>query len=383
LKRNKVFDQKVVLENQFIAWVSSDEGRKKQYGGILDSIKEAYALQRELVSPYYHLNIAGFGGAAIIELALEFLSFNSPYYQALKENAKSKDPLGKLKADLETTADKHFKDYDMETDRRIFAELLKLYRKNVSSDYLPAFFSTIDKKFKGNIDAYTHHVYKTSVLGSRESFAAFLQKPSSKKIDKDPAIAAMMDFVQLYFKLSGDFDAAEEKLVQSYRIYIKGLMEMNSAKSWYPDANSTMRMTYGTVSDYYPADAVYFNYFTTLEGIFEKEDPSNEEFVVPAALKELFVSKNYGRYADKNGKMNVCFITNNDITGGNSGSPVLNAKGELIGCAFDGNWEAMSGDVNYEPKVQRTISVDIRYILFIIDKMAGAHNLINEMTIVE
>jgi hypothetical protein len=192
----------------------------------------------------------------------------------------------------------------------------------------------------------------------------------------------MNSLIRLYFKIAENYENAENKLENANRTYIQGLKEMNPAKKFYPDANSTLRMTYGTVNDYYPADAVYFNYFTTLEGVMEKEDPDNNEFIIHPRLKELFISKDYGRYADKNGKMTVCFITNNDITGGNSGSPVLNAKGELIGCAFDGNWEAMSGDIHYEPAVQRTINVDIRYVLFIIDKLAGAQNLINEMTIV-
>jgi hypothetical protein len=157
---------------------------------------------------------------------------------------------------------------------------------------------------------------------------------------------------------------------------------MNPEKKFYPDANSTMRLTYGQVLDYDPADAVSFNYFTTLEGVMEKEDPENEEFIVPEKLKQLYESKDYGSYGE-NGVLNVCFITNNDITGGNSGSPVINGRGELIGCAFDGNWEAMSGDIAFEHDFQRTIAVDARYILFIIDKYAGATHLIEEMKLVK
>jgi hypothetical protein len=155
---------------------------------------------------------------------------------------------------------------------------------------------------------------------------------------------------------------------------------MNPDKKYYPDANFTMRLTYGQVLDYYPADAVHFDYYTTLKGVMEKEDPDNWEFVVPEKLKELYATKDYGRYG-QNGEMVVGFITNNDITGGNSGSPVMNGKGELIGLAFDGNWEAMSGDIAFEPELQRTICVDIRYVLFIIDKFAGATNIIDELTI--
>ncbi|MDR2036698.1 MAG: S46 family peptidase, partial [Bacteroidales bacterium] len=169
---------------------------------------------------------------------------------------------------------------------------------------------------------------------------------------------------------------------KGYRLYIAGNIEMDKNKKWYPDANFTMRLTYGSVKDYFPRDAVYYNYYTTLAGVMEKEDPSNWEFVVPQRLKELYEKKDFGVYADKNGEMPVCFISNNDITGGNSGSPVINGKGHLLGLAFDGNWEAMSGDIVFEPDLQRCISVDIRYVLFIIDKYAGARHLIDEMTII-
>ena len=163
-------------------------------------------------------------------------------------------------------------------------------------------------------------------------------------------------------------------------LYVKGLREMNPNKKYYPNANSTMRLTYGNVLDYYPRDAVYYNYFTTLAGVMEKEDPNNDELIVPAKLRSLYEAKDFGDYG-VDGEMPVCFITNNDITGGNSGSPVINGDGELIGLAFDGNWEAMSGDIAFEPELQRTISVDIRYVLWCIDKLAGAKHIVDEMTL--
>ena len=176
--------------------------------------------------------------------------------------------------------------------------------------------------------------------------------------------------------------AANSKQAEGERLFIAGLREMNPDVKYYPDANFTMRLSYGQVLDYYPADGVHYDYTTTLKGVMEKEDPDNWEFVVPEKLKELYASKDYGRYG-QDGEMVVGFITNNDITGGNSGSPVMNGKGELIGLAFDGNWEAMSGDIAFEPELQRTICVDVRYVLFIIDKFAGAQNIIDELTIVK
>ena len=172
-----------------------------------------------------------------------------------------------------------------------------------------------------------------------------------------------------------------EKMDRGYRTFIAGLREMMPDKNFYPDANSTPRLTYGIVGEYSPKDGVEFEEYTTIEGVMQKEDPNNDEFTVPVKLKELYNAKDYGQYANEDGELPVCFIHSTDITGGNSGSPVMNAKGELIGCAFDGNWEAMSGDISFEPSVQRTISVDIRYVLFIIEKYAGAKHLVDEMTI--
>ena len=163
-------------------------------------------------------------------------------------------------------------------------------------------------------------------------------------------------------------------------MFIAGLREMNPDDNYYPNANSTMRVTYGNVGDYSPGNGAHYDYYTTIEGIMEKEDPSNDEFIVPDKLKELYHLGDYGKYADIDGNLRINFISNNDITGGNSGSPVINAWGEIVGTAFDGNWEAMSGDIAFENAIQRTISVDIRYILFIIDKFAGATHLIDEMT---
>ena len=190
-----------------------------------------------------------------------------------------------------------------------------------------------------------------------------------------------MEFSTSYRPMMEEVNKDSEEFVKAKKAYMKGLMEMNGNNPMYPDANFTMRLTYGKVGGYAPKDAVEYKYYTTLEGVMQKENPDDPEFVVPAKLKELYLAKDYGQYAMPNGEMPCCFLTNNDITGGNSGSDVLNAKGELIGLAFDGNWEAMSGDIIFEPNLQRCINVDIRYVLFIIDKFGGAGYLLNEMDI--
>ena len=202
------------------------------------------------------------------------------------------------------------------------------------------------------------------------------------KLNEDPAFQYMSEFATSYPKMIAEYRAAGDA-GDANKKFMKGLMEMNGNKPIYPDANSTMRLTYGKVGGYSPKDGVDYKYYTTLEGVMQKEDPNNPEFIVPAKLKELYEAKDFGRYAMKNGEMPTCFLTNNDITGGNSGSDVLNAKGELIGLAFDGNWESLCSDILFEPNLQRCINVDIRYVLFIIDKFGGAGYLLNEMDIKE
>ncbi|MDP7430310.1 MAG: S46 family peptidase, partial [Flavobacteriales bacterium] len=235
---------------------------------------------------------------------------------------------------------------------------------------------------KLDFDYYAKKVFKKSIFASRAKFYDFLNNSSAKKIAKDPAHKTIMSIYNFY--LTNHFPKRKKiraDLEKGNRLFIAGLREMNPDKKYYPNANSTMRLTYGNVGDYQPGNAMQYDYYTTIDGIMEKEDPTNEEFIVPKKLKQLYKIGDYGKYGDEEGNLRINFISNNDITGGNSGSPVINAWGELVGTAFDGNWEAMSGDIAFENQVQRTISVDIRYIMFIIDKFAGATHLIDEITI--
>ena len=265
---------------------------------------------------------------------------------------------------------------------KVASALLKLYHDNVPVEFHLSIFETIRKKYKGDYDKYVTDIYNKSILTDSSRLSNFLQIPNKAKLEKDPLYTLTRSFVQKYFEILDMSNLYETNLTRGKRIYMAGLMEMQKDKVFYPDANSTMRLTYGTVSDYKPMDAVHYHYRTTLDGVMEKEDPDNFEFKVDPKLKELYETKDFGRYGES-GAMPVCFITNNDITGGNSGSPVLNGEGQLIGLAFDGNWEAMTGDIEYEPLFQKCICVDIRYVLFVMDKMAGASHLINEMTLIE
>lgn len=255
--------------------------------------------------------------------------------------------------------------------------------KALNADELPDFYNTIRNEFKGDYNAYVDNLYDNSIFSNRSNLDKFLKKPTVKAIERDPATAYSRSKnlkIQELGKAHGEQNNGLDLL---HKAYIRGLGEMKQPMPSYPDANFTIRLTYGNVKAYSPKDAVYYNYYTTTDGILEKENPENREFMIPAKLKELIQKKDFGRYAMKDGTMPVCFLTTNDITGGNSGSPVINAEGHLIGTAFDGNWESLSGDINFDNNLQRCINLDIRYVLFILEKLGNCEHLIKEMNIIE
>jgi hypothetical protein len=295
---------------------------------------------------------------------------------------ESKDKTGAIEetvTELRESAKEHFKNYNAPTDQKVFARMMEIYYQDVPSEMQPETFKDMVASYKGDFNAIAADVFGESFLSTEAKVNAFLDKPNYKVISKDPAMILGNELMGAMMTLSGEYRQANQDLGKYERLFIAGLREMMPDMVFYPDANSTMRLSYGTVQDYKGADAVYYDYKTHLSGVMEKEDPTNEEFIVPARLKELYEKKDFGSYGIGDDLV-TCFLTNNDITGGNSGSPVINGNGELIGLAFDGNWEAMSGNIAYEPRLQRTICVDIRYVLFVIDKYAGAKNLIDELT---
>ena len=262
--------------------------------------------------------------------------------------------------------------------------MLKLYRTDVPAKFHPDFYANIvDKKFRGSIDNFVDNMFSKSIFASQEKLDAFLAKPVLKTLESDPVYLTTASIYKTGGEISKASSQFEASLNTAKRLWIAALMEMVPEKTHYPDANSTMRLSYGTVQSYDPRDAVTYKYFTTLKGVMEKYKPGDYEFDVPKRLIDLYNKKEFGRYASPKGYMPVCFLTTNDITGGNSGSPVMNGNGELIGLAFDGNWESMSGDIAYEPELQRTIVVDIRYVLWLMDVYSGAKRLVDEMTIVQ
>ncbi|HNY08172.1 MAG TPA: S46 family peptidase [Bacteroidales bacterium] len=372
LKRLDVYDQKKQIEANFTQWVNEDQGRKGKYGEALNDISQAYAeLEKYNISRIYFSE--AIRGMEVVAFSRNFESL----YNELKNKTPDQAKVADLVKKLHETADKFFKDYNESTDRKLMAAMLEMYYKNVPADQQPAQMADIVKRCNGDFGKYAEWAFKETFLACPVMVNAFLDKPSLKTLEKDPVFSLWSAF-STNKKTDDETNKANELLDRGNRLFVAGLREMQPDKKFYPNANSTMRLTYGQVLDYYPADAVHYDYKTTLKGVMEKEDSTNWEFVVPAKLKQLYKTKDFGPYAE-NGELMTCFLTNNDITGGNSGSPVINADGKLIGLAFDGNWEAMSGNIAFEPALQRTICVDIRYVMFIIDKYAGARNLVDEL----
>jgi hypothetical protein len=378
LKRLNILEKKQQEEKEFTDWVNADEKRKEKYGDALGLIQKALESRATFNHTLQYTYECFFSSTELISFSLNAYGL----YSALLSTPSNKSLIDSLSGNLELRWEEFYKDYNPATDMKLTPATLKLYKDNVQADYLPKVFNVIKLKYKDNYEKYTTNLFAKSIFADRGKFEGFINKPSVNALEKDPAFQAMLSAMDVYRTAYYGEQYFDEDFDKGHRIYVAGLEEMHPEQKLYPDANFTMRLTYGTVQDYEARDAVHYNYYTTLKGVMEKEDPDNFEFVVPARLKTLYENKDYGVYGE-NGQMPVCFLTNNDITGGNSGSPVIDGEGNLIGLAFDGNWEAMSGNVVYEPALQRCICVDIRYVLFIMDKYAGAANLISEMKIVQ
>ncbi len=359
-----VVNRKVQEEQDFQNWVNQDPKRVEKYGKAVETINEVVKERKDAYRALYYLSET-----------LNNVELGRPVASLSRITGDNK------KEEFKKATDDFYKDYQPEVDREASKVLLKIFKENVTNpEYIPVIFKDINNNFGGSIDAYIDNIFDNSVFTSQEKALAALDNPEFK-YKEDPIFKYSIDFSSSYLTIMSKYNAEREKFSAAKKAFMAGMMERKGNAPIYPDANFTMRLTYGKVGGYSPKDGVEYKYYTTLEGVMQKEDPNNPEFIVPEKLKELYKNKDYGRYALPNGELPTCFLTNNDITGGNSGSDVLNAKGELIGLAFDGNWEAMSGDIIFERELQRCINVDIRYVLFIIDKFGGAGYLLNEMTI--
>ena len=380
LKRMRVYSKKLAIENSFENWVNNgDSVRAKKYSGVLTELEKAYEKNKKIAFNRTYLTEAIFQGP-------EILSFSYTMKNRINALPKDKEKRTEGLRKLKKLAKEFYKDYNPAIDQELLSAMLEMYYYNVPKSQHAPIFKKIENQLFGfkNLDFvfFAKNLFKRSYFSNEEKCINFLKNPSKYLAEKDPAYLVFSSIYDKYLsELYPGRKEVRDLMRRGNRLFIAGVREMDTLRNFYPDANSTMRVTYGKVKDYKAQEAVFYDYYTTLAGVIDKEDSTNNEFVVPDRLKQLESTKDYGRYADRDSVLRVNFISNNDITGGNSGSPVINAWGEIVGTAFDGNWEAMSGDIAFEKDIQRTISVDIRYIMFIIDKYANAGYLIDEMTI--
>ena len=374
LKRNHVYEKRVAQEEDFMNWVNADPKRKAEYGDIFTGIKAKWDILDEIEKSFVYHREAGWNGGEAIAFSRRFMRINQ-MFEEKAEKADIKAAAEKMQPAVET----FFKDYSMPLDQDVTTALLGLFYKNISANLMPSEIMRIGLENGGDFTQYVAKAFEKSIFTDKARLEKWMQKP--KALDKDPIFALAMNIIESYQTLYARYEEAQNLGNEGERLYMKGLMEMQKDRNFYPDANFTMRLTYGTVEPYKAADAVNYNYYTTMDGVMAKYVPGNWEFDIPQDVRDLVAKKDYGRYANENGELVVNFITTNDITGGNSGSPVIDGEGNLIGLAFDGNWEAMSGDLSFENKVQRTICMDARYLLWCIEKVGKCQNIIDELVI--
>ncbi len=372
-----VFDAKRAQEQELLQWEAArgDTACAAAYRRIEEIVK----YRRQAL---YHQQ-------AIQEALITGMDFmRIPSTTALENALKKKNSKHiRLAADsLKLAADKYFRSVPFpQVERDVAKEMMRVYSEFIPAEQRISIFNIIDKRFKGDANRFIDACFEHSMFGSRENFEEFIEKPTLHKLESDWMVLFKYSIMDGLLQTALVMQNANKEYNRAHQVWVKGMMDMRLAKGLpiYPDANLTLRFTYGQVLPYSPKDGEVYKTYTTLNGVMAKEDPDNWEFVVPGKLKELYRAKDYGRYALPNGQMPVCFIVNTDQTGGNSGSPVFNARGELIGTGFDRNYEGLTGDIAFHPTLQRALCVDIRYTLFIIDKFAGASHLIKEMDIVE
>jgi len=381
IKKLDGIEKKETFQEEFTNWVIASNERNDDYGQLLDNFKSIYDEAAPLEVAYVYLSETG--------RMIDALRTASRFDDLVKLSISHKeDPEGynKQLERVRNSIPSYFKNYNQSIDKDLFITLMKITYENLDEKYFPAVFYQIRNKYKGDISAYADMVYEKSIFTSEERLISFMSSYKAskyKKILKDPIFIISADAGDVMnTMLRPPLRAFDNEISRLMRTYMKAQMEMQPDSRFYPDANFTLRVGYGKVEGYYPMDAVYYNHLTTLSGIMEKENPDIFDYVVEDKLKELYTNKDYGQYADKDGAMHVCFTASNHTTGGNSGSPVLNANGELIGINFDRCWEGTMSDLMYDPDQCRNISIDIRYLLFIIDKFAGAGHLVKEMNIV-
>jgi hypothetical protein len=374
-------DKKKEYELRFQQWIDQSAERKEKYGNILSKLKDTYEILGGLQLEFSYLLEAG--------LDIEIFKVARMTFGLKNLSEKEETTQDEIQKEIEKSKKQllaFYKDYHQPIDRQIFISMLQNYRKAIETKKSPAVFDIIDKKFKGDISLYADYVFKKSMFANRTTAISFVENfklSRLKRLIKDPGFQLANGLMDHYRnQLMPALSKTNSDKDSLMRLYMRAQMEFEPERRFYPDANSTLRVAYGSVKSFYPRDAVFYEKQTTIEGIMEKEDPKNEDYIVDGRLKTLYQTKDFGRYAH-NGTLPICFIASNHTTGGNSGSPVFNGNGQLVGLNFDRVWEGTMSDLMFDPEQCRNIMLDMRYCLFLIDKYAGARHLLDEMIVIE
>lgn len=364
-------------ENEFMQWVGSDPLRLEKYGNVLEQIRASVESKRRTAYAHHLLNESLMMGTELYVAGIRASVFKN---NAAKEAGSRKQLKEIARNRLLDRQRSFYQDYHAPTDQKVVAAMMKTLKQELDADDLPDIYQYIEKKYGGNIDGFVQELFATSMLVNTQRLEKFLRRPSVKKLEKDLAVRYAESIYQKAIALRNINNELGEGEKLGSRLYLQALREMNQGQPMYPDANFTMRLTYGKVQGYSSRNAVFYKPFSTLSGVAQKHIPGDYEFEAPQKLLDLYQRADFGPYAAGN-SMPVNFLSDNDITGGNSGSPVMNSQGHLIGLAFDGNWESLAGEVIFLPEINRSINVDIRYVLFVVDKFAGADHILREISI--
>ena len=382
LKKLDAINKKRSFEKTFAERVNANSEFEPKYGKLLNQFEAVYKKMDQSIRSYDY-----FTEAALAVEVIKYTNSFVPLVELSKKPNTTEEEINKLAEKLRSSSTGFFKDYNAATDKKLFVFMLKMYYDNINKNLHPEIFKLVDSKYDGDFSKYAEELYSKSFFTTPEKtdllLSSYKQK-HFKKIEKDPAYILMNSVYDNFRKnILPEYNRLNDEVNRLTRTYMAGLREVITEKKYYPDANSTLRVAYGKAEGYVPQDAVKYNYYTTMDGLMEKADSSSYEFKVSSKLEELYRNKDYGPYAHKNGEMRVCFTASNHTTGGNSGSPVVDAQGNLIGTNFDRTWESTMSDIMFDPDRCRNVVLDVRYTLFVIDKFAGAKHLIDEMTILK